>query len=52
MTEERMMVFQAVLDGKLGVEHMTLEELNEIQNNLFEVIADKTSQFDTSGLTQ
>lgn len=51
MNEDRLMVFQSVLDGTLGAEHMTLEELKEIENMLFEVIADKASNFDTTGVT-
>ena len=47
MTEDRLMVIESVLAGDIGVEHVTLEEMQEVLGLLFEAIADKTTCFDT-----
>jgi uncharacterized protein (DUF2267 family) len=45
--EDREMIIQAVFDGVLGAEHITLEELQEIEENLFEEICDMHTPFTT-----
>lgn len=47
MTESRQIVMQAVLEGKLDASHVTLEELQEVEEILFELIADRTTPFQT-----
>jgi len=47
ITEERRMVLQAVLDGQLGVEHVTLEEIFILEDELFEEVAEMHSPFQT-----
>lgn len=41
MNIDRQMVARAVLEGQIGVEHMTSEELLEINLNLMEAITDR-----------
>ncbi len=43
--EDREMIIQAVFDGQLGVEHITMDEINEIEENLFEEICDMHTPF-------
>lgn len=47
MTEERALVMQSVLEGKLDSSHITLEELQEVEETLFELIADRKTPFAT-----
>jgi hypothetical protein len=47
MTEDRKMVMQAVLEGKLDASHVTMEEIKEVENTIFELIADRKSPFQT-----
>lgn len=47
MTEDRQMIMVAVLEGKLPPEMVTLEELKEVEDTLFELIAAKHTPFDT-----
>jgi hypothetical protein len=47
MTEERQMVMQAVLDGKLDASHVTMEEIQELEERIFELIADRKTPFET-----
>jgi hypothetical protein len=47
MTEERQLVMQAVLEGTLDASHVTLEELQEVEEVLFELIADRKTPFQT-----
>ena len=47
MTEERQMVMQAVLDGKLDASHVTMEEIQELEERVFELIADRKTPFQT-----
>ena len=44
MDSDRQMVAQAVLEGQLGVEHITNDELLEIQLNLMDAIGTKLYQ--------
>lgn len=43
--EDRDMIVHAVLEGILGVEHITDDELFELEENLFEEICDIESPF-------
>jgi len=52
MTEDRKMVMVAVLEGKLPPENVTMEELNEVEDLLFELIAEKVSPFATHDTIQ
>ena len=45
--EDREMIIQAVFDGILDASHITMEELQEIEENLFEEICDLKSPFQT-----
>jgi hypothetical protein len=47
MTEDRQMVMQAVLEGKLPADAVTMEELNEVEDILFELIAARSTSFQT-----
>lgn len=47
MTEDRQMIMIAVLEGKLPPEAVTMEELQEVEDTLFELIAAKKTPFDT-----
>jgi len=47
MKEDRKMVMQAVLEGKLPPESVTLEELQEIENIIFEIVASRKTPFQT-----
>lgn len=52
MTEERMMVAEAVLFGNLDPSHLTMDELHEIEELVFELVADKKSPFQTFEVMQ
>ena len=43
--EDRDMIIEAVLEGILSAEHITEDELFEIEENLFEAICDQESPF-------
>lgn len=43
--EDRDMIMQAVLDGVLGVEHVSLREIQELEEVIFEEICDDLSPF-------
>lgn len=47
ITEERRLVLQAVLDGQIGVEHVTLEEIFILEDELFEEVAEMHTPFAT-----
>ena len=47
MTEERQLVMTAVLEGKLPATAVTMEELHEVEEILFELIADRKTPFST-----
>ena len=49
MTVDRMMVALSVLQGKLPEDMLTLEEVTEIQDMLFNIVAEKhLPHFDTN----
>jgi len=41
MTEERQLVMAAVLEGKLSAEHVTMEELSELEELVWGLIAEQ-----------
>jgi hypothetical protein len=47
MTEDRQMVMMAVIEGKLDASHVTMEEIQELEDRVFELIADRKSPFQT-----
>lgn len=47
MNAERIMVIEAVLSGKLSVDNVTLEELEQVENILFDLIAAKNTPYET-----
>jgi hypothetical protein len=47
MTEDRKMVMVAVLEGKLSPELVTMEELHEVEDLLFELISERKTPFTT-----
>jgi hypothetical protein len=47
MTEDRKMVVMAVIEGHLDESHITLEEIQEVEDIVFELIAGKKTPFQT-----
>jgi hypothetical protein len=45
--EDREMIIQAVFDGQLGVEHISMEEIFELEDSLFEEICNEVTPFAT-----
>lgn len=45
--EDRSMIIQAVLEGILSPEHVTLKELQRLESNMFELICDQLTPFAT-----
>jgi hypothetical protein len=43
--QDREMIIQAVLDGILGVEHITMDDIFQLEDELFEEICDKYTPF-------
>jgi hypothetical protein len=43
--EDRDMIIQAVFDGQLSVEHITMDEIFELEDALFEEICDEVTPF-------
>jgi hypothetical protein len=52
MNEDRKMVMVAVLEGKLPADRVTMEEINEVQDLVFELIAERVSPFATHDTIQ
>ncbi len=52
MTEDRQMVMMAVLEGKLDASHVTWEEIEELQDGVFEAVAAKRTPFETFEVIQ
>ena len=52
MNEDRKMVMQAVLEGKLDASYVTMEEIKEVEDLVFELIADRRTPFATHGTLQ
>ena len=38
---DRQLIMQSVLEGKLSIDHVTLEEVQELQELLFNLVAEK-----------
>ena len=47
MTDDRVMIMQEVLEGKLDSSFVTLDELQEVEDTIFELIAERKTPFDT-----
>ena len=47
MNHTRQMIMLAVLEGKLPPESVTMEEIQEVEDILFELIASKHTEFST-----
>jgi hypothetical protein len=47
MNHTRQMIMLAVLEGKLPPESVTMEEIQEVEDILFELIASKHTAFST-----
>lgn len=47
MNEDRRMIMVAVLEGKLPPESVTMEELHEVEDLLFELISERNTPFAT-----
>jgi len=45
MTEDRQLIMLAVLEGRLPPESVTMEELEEVEDTLFELISAKHTPF-------
>jgi len=45
--EDREMIIQAVFDGQLGVEHISMEEIFDLEDALFEEICNEVTPFAT-----
>lgn len=43
--EDREMIIQAVFDGQLGVEHISMDEIFDLEDALFEEICDELTPF-------
>lgn len=52
MTEEKIMLVQAVLDGKLDSSVLTLDDVYELQELVFDAVCDKQSNFIISDTKQ
>jgi hypothetical protein len=52
MTEDRKLVMKAVLDGELDASHVTLEEIQELEELVFDLIASRVTPFDTYEVMQ
>lgn len=52
MTEDRKMIAEAVLFGDLDPSNLTLDELQEVQDIIFEVIASRLTKFATYDTVQ
>ena len=52
MTEDRQMIMQAVLEGKLPPYSVTLDELDEVKEVLFELICERQTPFETFEVMQ
>jgi hypothetical protein len=52
MTEDRQMIMQAVLEGKLPADSVTMDELDEVREVLFELICERQTPFSTFEVMQ
>lgn len=47
MNEQRRAVMTAVLEGRLSADHVTMEEIKEVEALVFELVADRLTPFET-----
>jgi len=52
MSEDRQFIMQMVLEGKLPADSVTMEELDEVQEVIFELICDRQTPFSTFQVMQ
>jgi hypothetical protein len=52
MTEDRAMIMQAVLEGNLPPDSVTMEELNEVEETIFRLVCERQTPFDTFEVMQ
>lgn len=52
MTEDRLVIMQAVLEGKLPADSITMDELKELEETIFELICERKTPFDTFEVMQ
>ena len=52
MTEDRQMIMQAVLEGKLPPDSVTMDELDEVKEVLIELICERQTPFETFEVMQ
>ena len=52
LNEDRMLVMQAVMQGQIGVEHVTLDEIVMCEDFLFEEYAASVTYFQTYDVVQ
>jgi hypothetical protein len=52
LNEDRMLVMQAVMDGQIGVEHVTLDEIVMCEDAIFEDYAATLTPFQTYHVIQ
>jgi hypothetical protein len=52
MSEDRQFIMQMVLEGKLPADSVTMEELDEVQDIIFELICERQTPFETFEVMQ
>ncbi len=52
MSEDRQFIMQMVLEGKLPADSVTMEELDEVQDIIFELICERQTPFSTFQVMQ
>jgi hypothetical protein len=52
MSEDRQFIMQMVLEGKLPADSVTMEELDEVKEVLFELICERQTPFKTFKVMQ
>ncbi len=45
--QDRELIIQAVFDGQLGVEYISLDEIIEMEDEIFEAVAEQHTPFST-----
>ncbi len=52
MSEDRQFIMQMVLEGKLPADSVTMEELDEVQDIIFELICERQTPFENFEVMQ
>ena len=52
MSEDRQFIMQMVLEGKLPADSVTMDELDEVKEVLFELICERQTPFSTFEVMQ